>query len=95
MVLKIFTWKCKISKFQDSESCYKTTKQFHVKGCFFFVVLFFSGHGFTVALELALCRPGWPRTHRYPPAPASATQVLGLKLCAIARLKGNFLFFFF
>jgi hypothetical protein len=32
-------------------------------------------------LELALCRPGWPWTHRDPPA--SASQALGLKTWAI------------
>ena len=36
------------------------------------------------------CRPGWPRTHRDPPAFAS--QVLGLKACATtARLEAVFL----
>lgn len=28
------------------------------------------------------CRPGWPRTHRDPPASASASQVLELKTCS-------------
>ena len=32
----------------------------------------------------SLCRPGWPQTHRDPPA--SASWVLGLKVCATAWL---------
>ena len=35
------------------------------------------------------CRPGWPRTHRDPPA--SASRVLGLKACATTAQQ-NILF---
>ena len=36
-----------------------------------------------------LCKPGWPQTHR--DLPASASQVLGLKVCTtIARLPDKF-----
>ena len=35
-------------------------------------------------------RPGWPQTHRDPPA--SASRILGLKVCATtARLRRSFL----
>jgi len=38
-------------------------------------------------LELSLCTPGWPPTHRDPPA--SASRALGLKACPIAWLAGH------
>ena len=54
----------------------------------FFFLLFFlfscSRHGFSLCiLGCPPCRPGWPQTHRDPPASASASAswVLGLKAC--------------
>jgi hypothetical protein len=41
--------------------------------------LFFFKTGSFYIVWNSLCRPGWPQTHRDPPA--SASQVLGLKVC--------------
>ena len=35
--------------------------------------------------SLSLCRPGWPQSHRDPPA--SASQVLGLNACATTAVQ--------
>ncbi|CAO2636982.1 hypothetical protein LEMLEM_LOCUS23756 [Lemmus lemmus] len=44
------------------------------------IIIGFSRQGFSVASPgTSSCRPGWPRTHRDPPAYAS--RVLGLKVC--------------
>jgi hypothetical protein len=40
----------------------------------------------------SICRLGWPRTHRDPPAPASAAQVLGLKMWATTARRYLLLF---
>ena len=49
--------------------------------CFCFAFVLFCEAGFLCVIALGvldlLCRPGWPRAHRDPPA--SASQELGLK----------------
>jgi hypothetical protein len=63
---------------------------------FVFVFVFFSKQGFSVYPWLSwnsLCRPHWPRTQK---STSSASQVLGLKACAItAWLFFVFVFVFF
>jgi hypothetical protein len=46
---------------------------------FYFEIL--SHHVVFGGLELIICRPGWPQIHRDHPVSASASQVLGLKMC--------------
>ena len=54
-------------------------------GVFLFLFVWLVGlsrQGFAITLDCPgtiSCRPGWPQTHRDPPA--SASQVLGLKVC--------------
>ena len=51
---------------------------------FAFLFLFFETgflSSFGVCPGTSSYRPGWPRTHRNPPA--SASQMLGLKVCTI------------
>jgi hypothetical protein len=66
------------------------------------MVLFWFGLVLVFQDRVSLCSPGCPGTHSVDQAglklrnpPASAPQVLGLKVCTtIAQLKNGFLFFF-
>ena len=91
MVLEIEAraFACRVSS--HSLSCSPALEGF----LFLFFFFFLSRQGFSVALEpvleLALCRPGWPRTHRDPHA--SASRVLGLKkgMCHLTQLSESLL----
>jgi len=81
------TYGVRETKFDMMSSC-KSNLENH----FVFVLFLFFETGFlcvTLAvLERSLCRPGWPRTPRDPPA--SAFQVLGLKVRSTStRLGGH------
>ena len=56
----------------------------------FSICLFMTGSHYVALAVLELCRPGWPQTYRDPSG--SASQILGLKMCAT---KSSFVFYLF
>ena len=82
MWLKCVRLSVKVSGAQMSLQFTQESQTFFYFFYFFYFLFFESGFlcGFGACPGTSSCRPGWPRTHKDPPA--SASRVLGLKACA-------------